>query len=132
MIAAVYLNRLRIGMLLQADPTVQYALGQHSARLFYKDLRSTRRTTRTSTPGLPPGPIASPGEPSIVAALVSGGRFRTGTSSRIPTATTSFMSTTRRMSAPSPQCDASGTLPLNRPTLPNAARALPQARARHR
>ncbi len=68
-IAAVYLNRLRSGMRLQADPTVQYALGRHSARLYYKDLRVDSPYNTYEHSGLPPGPIASPGRASIVAAL---------------------------------------------------------------
>lgn len=68
-IAAVYLNRLRIGMRLQADPTVQYARGQHAARLFYKDLLVDSPYNTYRHAGLPPGPIASPGRASIVAAL---------------------------------------------------------------
>jgi UPF0755 protein len=68
-IAAVYLNRLKTGMRLQADPTVQYALGQHVTRVLYKHLEidSPYNTYRYS--GLPPGPIASPGRPAIVASL---------------------------------------------------------------
>ena len=68
-IAAVYLNRLKAGMLLQADPTVQYALGKHVARVFYKDLEVESPYNTYKHTGLPPGPIASPGRPSIVAAL---------------------------------------------------------------
>lgn len=68
-IAAVYLNRLRSGMRLQADPTVQYALGRHSARLFYKDLRVDSPYNTYEHAGLPPGPIASPGRASIVASV---------------------------------------------------------------
>ncbi|MFL5618831.1 MAG: endolytic transglycosylase MltG [Gemmatimonadaceae bacterium] len=68
-IAAVYLNRLKAGMLLQADPTVQYALGKHVARVFYKDLEVESPYNTYKHTGLPPGPIASPGKPSIVAAL---------------------------------------------------------------
>jgi UPF0755 protein len=68
-IAGVYLNRLRAGMLLQADPTVQYALPAHKPRLFYKDLRVKSPYNTYLHKGLPPGPIASPGRPSIVAAL---------------------------------------------------------------
>lgn len=68
-IAAVYLNRLKRGMLLQADPTVQYALGKHVARVFYKDLEVASPYNTYKHTGLPPGPIASPGKPSIVAAL---------------------------------------------------------------
>lgn len=68
-IAAVYLNRLRTGMLLQADPTVQYAHGRHVSRLFYKDLEIDSPYNTYKYKGLPPGPIASPGKPSIVAAL---------------------------------------------------------------
>jgi UPF0755 protein len=68
-IAAVYLNRLKAGMLLQADPTVQYALGKHVARVLYKDLEVDSPYNTYKHTGLPPGPIASPGKPSIVAAL---------------------------------------------------------------
>jgi UPF0755 protein len=68
-IAAVYMNRLRNGMLLQADPTVQYALPQHQARLLYKHLRVKSPYNTYMNKGLPPGPIASPGKASIVAAL---------------------------------------------------------------
>ena len=68
-IAAVYANRLRHGMLLQADPTVQYALGKHVARVYYKDLEVESPYNTYKHKGLPPGPIASPGRPSIEAAL---------------------------------------------------------------
>jgi UPF0755 protein len=68
-IAAVYMNRLRAGMLLQADPTVQYALGKHVARVYYKDLNVDSPYNTYKYKGLPPGPIASPGKPSIEAAL---------------------------------------------------------------
>lgn len=68
-IAAVYLNRLKAGMLLQADPTVQYAIGHHVARVYYKDLTIDSPYNTYRYKGLPPGPIASPGKPSIIAAL---------------------------------------------------------------
>lgn len=68
-ISAVYHNRLRAGMLLQADPTIQYALGRHTPRILYKDLEVKSPYNTYKHAGLPPGPIASPGGPSLVAAL---------------------------------------------------------------
>jgi len=68
-IAAVYMNRLRSNIPLQADPTVQFALGKHVARVYYKDLEVESPYNTYKHTGLPPGPIASPGRPSIQAAL---------------------------------------------------------------
>lgn len=68
-IAAVYHNRLRAQMPLQADPTVQYALGEHRSRVLYRDLALDSPYNTYRYAGLPPGPIASPGRASLVAAL---------------------------------------------------------------
>jgi UPF0755 protein len=68
-ISAVYHNRLRLQMPLQADPTVEYALGMHRDRLYYRDLDVESPYNTYRHPGLPPGPIASPGKASIEAAL---------------------------------------------------------------
>jgi UPF0755 protein len=70
-IAGVYHNRLERGMLLQADPTVLYALGGYRARLLFAAIDSVaEHPYNTYTrPGLPPGPIGSPGEAAIDAAL---------------------------------------------------------------
>lgn len=71
LIAAVYRNRLRIGMPLQADPTVQYALGVHRERLLYAAIDSVAdHAYNTYTRrGLPPGPIGAPSARAIHAAL---------------------------------------------------------------
>ena len=68
-ISGVYHNRLRIGMRLQADPTIQYLLPDGWRRLTNKDLEidSPYNTYRYS--GLPPGPINNPGKEAIFAAL---------------------------------------------------------------
>lgn len=68
-IAAVYYNRLRKGMRLEADPTVQYALGRHTARVLYRDLDVDSPYNTYRRTGLPPGPIGSPGAPSLAAAV---------------------------------------------------------------
>lgn len=68
-ISAVYHNRLKIGMPLQADPTVQYARGAHAERVTFKDLEIDSPYNTYKYPGLPPGPISSPGGESLRAAL---------------------------------------------------------------
>jgi UPF0755 protein len=70
-IAGVYHNRLEIGWLLQADPTVLYALGGYRARLLFAAIDSVADNPYNTytQPGLPPGPIGSPGEAAIDAAL---------------------------------------------------------------
>ena len=71
-IAAVYGNRLRIGMPLQCDPTVIYAMekaGHYNGNLTKKDLQMDSPYNTYRHPGLPPGPIASPGRSSLEAAL---------------------------------------------------------------
>lgn len=72
-IAGVYHNRLRIGMALQADPTVQYAIalktGQRKPRLYVKDYQFPSPYNTYLHPGLPPGPVNSPSRRSIEAAL---------------------------------------------------------------
>ena len=68
-IAAVYCNRLRIGMPLQADPTVQYTLPSHVDRVLYAHLETASPYNTYRNAGLPPGPIASPGTASLEAAL---------------------------------------------------------------
>ena len=68
-IAAVYWNRLRRGMLLQADPTVQYALPEYQTRLLNKHLNVQSRYNTYRYKGLPPGPIGAPGAASLQATL---------------------------------------------------------------
>jgi UPF0755 protein len=69
MIAAVYLNRLRRRMRLEADPTVQYALGLWKKGLTTEDLKIESPYNTYIHYGLPPGPICNPGLESFRAAL---------------------------------------------------------------
>ena len=69
MVSAVYHNRLKAGMKLDADPTVAYAMGGFRGRLLYKDLAMDSPYNTYRRPGLPPGPIGNAGEGSIRAAL---------------------------------------------------------------
>lgn len=68
-IAGVIENRLRNHMRLDIDATVLYALGHHKERVLYKDLEVASPYNTYRHKGLPPGPIASPGIPSLEAAL---------------------------------------------------------------
>jgi UPF0755 protein len=67
--AGVYYNRLRIGMPLEVDASIEYALPQHHDVITYGDLKTDSPYNTYLHQGLPPTPIANPGEPSIVAAL---------------------------------------------------------------
>ncbi len=67
-IAGVYWNRLKIGMKLDADPTVQYGLGL-SRPITHNDLLKANPYNTYQNTGLPPGPICNPGKPAILAAL---------------------------------------------------------------
>lgn len=68
-IAEVYYNRLKIGMPLQADPTVQFAQPDGWKRLNYHDLRIDSPYNTYRYKGLPPGPINNPGKEAILSAL---------------------------------------------------------------
>lgn len=69
LISSVYHNRLKKGMALEADPTVLYALGYYKPKLTYKDIKVRSPYNTYLYKGLPPGPIANPGESAILAAL---------------------------------------------------------------
>jgi len=68
-VSAVYHNRLRKGMRLEADPTVIYAYGRRLSRVYEKNLRIRSPYNTYLVPGLPPGPISQPDSASIAAAL---------------------------------------------------------------
>ncbi len=69
LISAVYHNRLKKKILLQADPTAIYGIKSFREKITAKDLRRRTPYNTYVIKGLPPGPIASPGVKSIIAAL---------------------------------------------------------------
>jgi UPF0755 protein len=72
-VAAVFLNRLRLGMKLQADPTTVYGIfrasGERKSGLSKRDLASDSPYNTYIIPGLPPGPITHPSQAAIEAVL---------------------------------------------------------------
>ena len=68
-ISAVYHNRLKTGMLLQADPTVVYGVDNYKGAITRKHLNTDHAYNTYLNFGLPPGPICSPGKASLAAAL---------------------------------------------------------------
>ena len=72
LIASVFLNRLKIGMKLDCDPTTIYAAlldGRYKGTIHQSDLASTNRYNTYRHAGLPPGPIGNPGKDSLLAAI---------------------------------------------------------------
>jgi UPF0755 protein len=72
LVAAVYRNRMMLGMGMQADPTIVYALqkaGRYDGNIRREDLAIDSPYNTYKHAGLPPGPIASPGAASLQAAL---------------------------------------------------------------
>lgn len=69
LIAGVYLNRLRRGIVLAADPTIQYLFPDGPRRILYRDLEVDSPYNTYKRKGLPPTPINNPGRASIEATL---------------------------------------------------------------
>lgn len=69
LIASVFYNRLKKGMILQSDPTVIYGLKDFNGNLTKGDMANRHNYNTYVHPGLPPGPICNPGEEAIKAAL---------------------------------------------------------------
>jgi len=69
LVAAVFLNRLRIGMPLQADPTVIYGMDAFDGNIRRSDLTAANPYNTYVIHGLPPGPIANPGRAALAAVL---------------------------------------------------------------
>jgi UPF0755 protein len=70
LIASVFLNRLRLGMKLQTDPTVIYGMGEaYNGNIRKKDLAADTPWNTYTRDGLPPTPIASPGAAALLAVM---------------------------------------------------------------
>ena len=69
LVSAVFRNRLRRGMPLQADPTVIYGIENFDGNLTRRDLETPTPYNTYTAPGLPAGPIGNPGRSALLAAL---------------------------------------------------------------
>jgi UPF0755 protein len=69
LMAGVYYNRLRLGMPLEVDATIEYTFPQHKTEITYSDLAIDSPYNTYKYAGLPPTPIANPGRPSLWAAF---------------------------------------------------------------
>jgi len=69
-VSSLYQNRLKRGMKLESDPTVQYIISDGPRRLLTKDLKIDSPYNTYMYKGLPPGPVNNPGEKSIIAAIM--------------------------------------------------------------
>jgi UPF0755 protein len=69
LIAGVFVNRLRLGMRLQSDPTVVYGIDNFEYPITRKDLKTSHPYNTYTVPGLPAGPIANPGRAALLAVL---------------------------------------------------------------
>lgn len=69
LMAGVYYNRLRLGMPLEVDASIEYALPEHHDVITYGDLKIDSPYNTYLHQGLPPTPIANPGQPSLQAAF---------------------------------------------------------------
>lgn len=69
MIASVFYNRLKIGMALESDATVNFATGKNNRQPLLEDLKIKSPYNTYLNKGLPPGPIGNPGEAAIKAAI---------------------------------------------------------------
>ena len=75
LVSSVFHNRMRLGMLMQCDPTIAYGLvleGRYRGRILLSDLSDPHPYNTYVHEGLPPGPIANPGAESLRAAYAPG------------------------------------------------------------
>ena len=68
-IASVFYNRIKKGMRLESDATVNYIFGYEKKRIYYKDLKIESPYNTYQNYGLPPAPIGNPGDLAIKASL---------------------------------------------------------------
>lgn len=132
-VAGVYINRLKKGMRLQADPTVIYGMGErYDGNLRKSDLTTDTPYNSYTRTGLPPTPIALPGREAIMATLHpeksnfiyfvalgdgSGGHEFTATGAEHQQAVQRYLQRLR-MPAPADIVAPAGTMPTTTPNLP--------------